>query len=468
MSPVNIVTEEGLPQFIIKDIPPISENIRSKRPEIYYGEETEEYAIVNTKTEEFDYPMGNKNKYTRYEGRGGVRIGSLFRKFIFAVEFGDIKILLTHYIDKNSRIMFHRSILERVKTIAPFLSYDRDPYLVIAKGKLYWILDAYTTTSDFPYSEPYGNELNYIRNSVKVVIDAYNGKVTFYLFDFKDPLVNVYKKIFPRLFIPFNNMPESLKKHIRYPRDLFMIQASVYRTYHMQDPQVFYNREDLFSIPNEIYGEQSIQMIPYYTIMRLPGEERECFILMLPYTPSNKENMVAWMCARCDYPDYGGLVVYRLPKEKLIFGPMQVEARISQNPEISRELTLWGQMGSRAIRGNLLVIPIKDAFIYVEPVYLQATESEVPELKRVIVSYSNTVKMNQTLNGALNSIFGGKILPEAKPVQAPGQTINNLLREAMRHYKEAKSYLMKWDWRKSGSEFDSLETTLKRLLERSK
>ncbi len=371
MNPVNVVTPEGMPNFIVKDIPPRADvPLTVKRPEIYYGEETDEYAIVHTKTQEFDYPKGDENVYTTYAGKGGVRISNLFRRLVYAWDFSDIKILLTGYITSESRIMYHRIITERDRTIAPFLGYDSDPYLVVGKdGKLYWIHDAYTTTNMYPYSEPLtqtaqgGRGLNYIRNSVKVVIDAYNGDVTYYVIAPKDPIIQAYAKIFPHLFKPFDQMPDFLKEHLRYPTDLFLIQAKIYNVYHMTDPQVFYNQEDYWSIPNEIYQDTEQPMFPYYIIMRLPNGTSEEFILMLPLTPSKKNNMVAWMCARCDAPNYGELIVYKLPKEKLIYGPMQIEARINQKPDISSELTLWGQKGSRVIRGNLLIIPIEHSFI---------------------------------------------------------------------------------------------------------
>ena len=420
MSPVNQVTSDGMPRLVVKNIPPqASVPLPIRQPRIYYGEKTDSYAIVRSKTKEFDYPKGDKNAYMSYSGRGGVKISGWFRRLIYAWKLSDIKILLTGAITDQSRLMYDRMIKVRDRTIAPFLSYDSDPYLVVGDGgKLYWIHDAYTTTNMFPYSEPIPQNigqrgLNYIRNSVKVVIDAYNGDVTYYVIDPSDPLIQTYEKIFPDLFKPFNAMPTCLKKHIRYPTDLFVIQARLNNIYHMTDPQVFYNREDLWNTPSEIYQERQQQMLPYYIIMKLPHGTSEEFILMLPLTPSKKDNMVAWMCARCDAPNYGQLVVYHLPKEKLIYGPMQIEARINQKPSISSKLTLWGQKGSRVIRGNMLVIPIKRSFIYVEPVYLQAEQSQMPELKRVIVSFKEELEMEVNLSQALRAVFNAENIPPA-------------------------------------------------------
>ncbi|MBW1676454.1 MAG: UPF0182 family protein [Deltaproteobacteria bacterium] len=358
-SPVNEVTSEGLPRLFIKDVPPSFEpDLKIERPEIYYGEKTDQYVLVKTKTEEFDYPRGDKNVYTIYQGSGGVPIKSFLRRLLFAVEFLDPQILFTTYLSPESKIMYNRRIARRAGLIAPFLDYDGDPYVVVSRGKIYWIQDAYTTSDMYPYSRrSYGHfrnkGLNYIRNSVKVTIDAYNGDVAFYIIDEKDPIVKTYSSIFPDLFKPFNEMPADLKKHIRYPRDLFEIQVDTYTKYHMEDVQVFYNQEDLWQIPDELYGDSRQEMEPYYIIMKLPEEEKEEFLLMLPFTPSRKDNMIGWLAARSDLPNYGSLLVYKLPKEKLVYGPMQIEARVDQQTDISRELSLWGQRGSRVIRGNL-------------------------------------------------------------------------------------------------------------------
>ena len=379
---VNEVDSEGLPELLIKDLPPsYVDDLKVDRPEIYYGEKTNEYVMVKTKTEEFDYPKGDKNVYTSYQGRGGVHISSFFRRLLFAIEFLDRQILFTAELTPESRILFKRRIDRRVEAIAPFLAYDKDPYLVVTEGKLIWVQDAYTTTDMYPYSRRTlkrlkMKRLNYIRNSVKITIDAYNGDVSFYVIDESDPIIKTYSRIFPELFKPFDEMPTDLKKHVRYPRDLFEIQAGTYRTYHMEVVRVFVNQEDLWQFPDEIYGDSRQTMKPYYIIMKLPEENKAEFILMLPFTPSKKDNMIGWLAARSDPPHYGKLLAYKLPKEKLVYGPMQIEARVDQQTEISRELSLWGQRGSRVIRGNLLAIPVGNAFIYVEPVYLEAKQEE--------------------------------------------------------------------------------------------
>ena len=504
-SPVNEVTSEGLPRLFIKDVPPSFEpDLKVTRPEIYYGEKTDEYVLVKTKAREFDYPKGDKNVYATYQGKGGIHIKSFFRRLLFAIEFMDPQILFTTYLGPESRIMFNRRINRRANSIAPFLDYDGDPYLVVSGGKLYWIQDAYTTSDMYPYSlRSYGRfknkRLNYIRNSVKVTIDAYNGDVTYYIIDEKDPIIKTYARIFPDLFKSFNEMPADLKRHIRYPKDLFKIQMETYTKYHMEDVQVFYNQEDLWQIPDELYGDSRLEMEPYYIIIKLPEEEKEEFFLMTPFTPSKKDNMIGWLAARCDLPDYGNLLVYKLPKEKLVYGPMQIEARVDQQTEISRELSLWGQGGSRVIRGNLLVIPISDTFIYVEPVYLEAIQEEsdaapkgapqpgspakqrgraatvrspldtraasLPELKRVIVAFSNRVIMEENLDKALNNILGGQISPEqlAPPSIPQMEGISTLGMSALGHYKKAKDYLRQGNWAGYGKELASLEKILEEI-----
>jgi hypothetical protein len=505
-SPVNEVTSEGLPRLFIKDLPPSFEpDLKIERPEIYYGERTEEYVLVKTKEQEFDYPKGGKPVYTTYQGKGGVPIKSFVRRLLFAVEFLDPQILFTGYLNPESRIMYNRRIAKRAGLIAPFLDYDGDPYLVVSGGKLYWIQDAYTTSDMYPYSRrSYGRlgkkGLNYIRNSVKVTIDAYNGDVVFYVIDEKDPIVKTYSSIFPDLFRPFSEMPVDLKKHIRYPKDLFKIQVDIYRTYHMEDIQVFYNKEDLWQIPDEKYSDSRQEMEPYYIIAKLPEEEKEEFLLMLPFTPSKKDNMIGWLAARNDLPDYGNLLIYRLPKGKLVYGPMQIEARVDQQTEISRELSLWGQRGSRVIRGNLLAIPVSDTFVYVEPVYLEAKQEEselasaqtpqprglakprrrgvgvssqqdrsraasIPELKRVIVALGNRLVMEENLDRALSSVLGEQVLPEqlASPSIPETQDISNLGVLALEHYNKAKEYIRQGNWAEYGRELESLEKILKEI-----
>jgi uncharacterized protein len=474
MSPVNEVTSDGLPNFIVQDIPPRSStSIDITQPEIYYGEETNEFTIVHTTTKEFDYPKGDQNAYTSYRGKGGVQLSSYFRRLVYSLDLSDINFILSRHITNQSRVMFHRVITDRDRTIAPFLSYDSDPYLVVGdNGHLYWIHDAYTTTNMYPYSEPVvqsreQNGINYIRNSVKVVIDAYNGDVSYYIIDPTDPLVQTYSKIFPALFKPAKDMPAFLRAHIRYPMDLFIIQAQMYATYHMTDPQVFYNREDLWSIPQEIYKNAQQSILPYYIIMRLPGTESEEFILMLPLTPSKKDNMVAWMCARCDGDNYGQLLIYTLSKEKLIYGPMQIEARINQQPSISSELTLWGQQGSNVIRGNLLIIPIAHSFIYVEPVYLQSEQGEIPQLKRVIAVQDGQLEMRKDLDKALRAVFSVEGMPETQQQKAivglPAGPLSDMAQQALTHYNKALEYLKQANWRKYGEELDQIHRILQSM-----
>ncbi|MBA7578363.1 hypothetical protein ES708_20225 [subsurface metagenome] len=470
VNPVNKISGEGLPVLLIKDIPPVSGvNLTITRPEIYYGEITKGYVIVKTKAKEFDYPKGDENVYSTYAGNGGMPVSSLWRRILFSIKFSNMQILLTTNLTSESRIMINRNIQERVNKVVPFLGYDKDPYMVISKeGKLFWIQDAYTISSNYPYSTPVtGGYFNYIRNSVKVVIDAYNGTMDFYIIDQKDPVVEVYNNIFPQLFKNFDQMPEDLKEHIRYPKDLFQVQAELYSTYHMMDPDVFYNKEDYWTIPNEIYAETEIKMEPYYIITKLPGHEREEFILMTPFTPSTKNNMIAWLAAKNDQPDYGKLIVYKFPKEKLIFGPMQIEARIDQNSEISQQLTLWGQKGSTVIRGNLLVIPIEESIIYVEPLYLRAEMGEIPELKRVIVSNGSDVVMGNNLEEALGKLFARTFREGEIVITGEEKTLKDLIKEAARYYESAQEFAQEGNWSRYGEELQKLEQTLRLLQEAS-
>jgi len=473
MSPVNEIAENGMPNLTVQNIPPSSNVLSITRPEIYYGEQTSQYVLVNTETKEFDYPSGSQDVYTSYQGKGGVRLSNIFLRLVYAWKFSDINILLTGYLTNESRLMFHRIITDRDQTIAPFLHYDSDPYLVVGKdGKLYWIHDAYTTSSMFPYSQPFYGEdnyygTNYIRNSVKVVIDAYSGAVSYYVIDPSDPLIQTYEKIFPSLFKPISEMPSFLKAHIRYPIDLFQIQADMFRTFHMTNPQVFYNQEDLWSLPKEVYHQHEQQMLPYYIIMRLPGTKSEEFILMVPFTPSNKNNMVGWLCARCDGSNYGQLLEYRLSKRKLIYGPLQIDARINQKPDISSELTLWNQMGSSVIRGNLLVIPIEHSFLYVEPVYLQSEQSKMPELKRVIVALGDKLQMRDNLDDALRAVFSADTVSTIQMQAAisglPTGHLSGMAQEALNHYNKAQDYLKKGDWANYGQELNKLKGILQSM-----
>jgi len=470
VNPVNKISGEGLPELLIKDIPPVSSvNLTITRPEIYYGEITKGYVIVKTKAKEFDYPKGDENVYSTYAGNGGIPVSSLWRRILFSIKYSNMQILLTTNFTSESRIMINRNIQERVNKVAPFLGYDKDPYMVISKeGKLFWIQDAYTISSSYPYSTPVkGGYFNYIRNSVKVVIDAYNGTIDFYIIDQKDPVVKVYQNIFPQLFKNFDQMSEDLKEHIRYPKDLFQVQAELYSTYHMMDPDVFYNKEDYWNTPNEIYAENEIRMEPYYIVTKLPGHDREEFILMTPFTPSTKNNMIAWLAAKNDQPEYGDLVVYKFPKEKLIFGPMQIEARIDQDSEISQQLTLWGQKGSTVIRGNLLVIPIEESIIYVEPLYLRAETGEIPELKRVIVSNGSDVVIGNNLEDALEKLFARSFGDREIVVAGEEKTLKDLIKEAAGYYESAQEFAREGNWSEYGEELQKLEQTLKLLEEAS-
>tara|TARA_Y100000310_G_C20702467_1_gene831166 strand:- start:7820 stop:10543 length:2724 start_codon:yes stop_codon:yes gene_type:complete len=462
VSPVNKVTDQGLPNYLVKDIPPsytvAGNDLKIDQPRIYYGENENDFILVNTNTDEFDFPKGNTNEYINYDGAGGVVLDSFVKKLFMAVRFADIKILLSSDITSESRMMFLRNIQERISKITPFLLLDDDPYIVINEGKLLWIQDAYTVTGNFPYSQKFGR-INYIRNSVKIVVDAYNGDVTYYIIDEKDPLMKVYANIFPGQFKSFDEFPESLKEHIRYPEDLFKVQSSIYSTYHMEDPTVFYNKEDAWEIPSEIYGTgQQIEVEPYYIIMKLPGERKEEFVLMTTFTPLKKDNMNAWFAARSDGEDYGKLLLFKFPKDKLVYGPLQIEARIDQDSEISQQLTLWGQQGSRVTRGNLLVIPIENSLLYIEPLYLQAEKGQLPELKRVIVSDGERVIMEKDLATGLQKLFGSST---SRTVEIVGdasvdKSEEDLIKEANDYYDAILDAMNKGDWVVFGANFDKL------------
>jgi uncharacterized protein len=470
MSPVTRKSTEGLPFFYLRDIPPVADGgPKINEPRIYYGEESDSYVIVKGSTPEFDYPKGKDNVYAAYDGAGGVPIGAMVWRMLFAYYFNDPNLVLSSYITADSRIMIRRNIQERVRTIAPFLTLDHDPYLVISDGRMFWMQDAYTTSSYFPSALPAQDfDLNYIRNSVKVVVDAYNGTVDFYLIDPGDPIAATYQRIFPNLFKPFAAMPADLQKHIRYPEDLFLIQARLFQTYHMEAADVFYNREDLWQFPRQPGGDGVSVMTPYYIIMRLPGEPQAEFFLMLPMVPSRRDNMIAWLAARCDAPDYGKLIVYEFPKEKLVYGPFQIEARINQNTEISQQLTLWNQMGSRVIRGaNLLVIPIENSILYVSPLYLRAEHGHLPELKRVIAAYGEHVVMKETLAEALSALFmepgaapAASSTTERMPVASPAAS---QAREALDRYNQAVERLKSGDWKGFGTQFDAMRELLEEM-----
>ena len=476
VGPVTRVTAEGLPEFFVKDIPPAAADgfPAITRPEIYYGEIANEYVLLRTRSQELDYPRGDQNVYTRYEGRGGIPITSWLRRLAFAARFGELKIILSDDLTAESRILMYRTVAERLQRIAPFLRFDRDPYLVVTDdGRLVWMIDGYTVTDRYPYSDPVRGFGNYVRNSVKATVDAYHGTVTFYLADPGDPIVQTLSRGFPGLLRPLAQMPADLQRHIRYPEDFFSIQAQKYATYHMLEPQVFYNREDMWSIPRRTVEGRDREMEPYYTIMRLPGEAQEEFILLTLFNPSRRDNMIGWLAARSDPPNYGRLIAYNFPKQKLVYGPRQIDARIDQDPVISQQLSLWNQRGSSVIRGSLLAIPLDQSLIYVQPLYLAASEQgALPELRRVIVAHGNRIAMEPTLEQSLSRIFGARLPPlttavlppatDAAPPPPPGDRA--LAQRALDIYQRAQEALRRGDWAAYGSEQKGLEETLRELI----
>ena len=482
MSAVNLITPDGLPVLLIKNIPPVSQvNLEVQEPAIYYGEQGERYIFTGTTTPEFDYPQGDTNAFTNYSGPGGVPIPSIWHRLAYAYDLGSLKILISSYFTNNSRIHYYREIRQRVSHVAPFLQFDGDPYITVIDGKLQWIIDAYTTSARFPYSEPVsprsqtglsgGQKINYIRNSVKVLVDAKDGTMQFLVVEQNEPVLATYRKIFPHLFRSQDTITSEVKGHFRYPPDLFRIQAQMYLSYHMNDPQVFYNREDLWRLATENYegNQQSIE--PYYQIMNLPGESREEFILILPFTPVNKDNMIAWMAARCDGENYGKLLLYEFPKQELIYGPFQIEARIDQNPEISQQLTLWSQEGSRVIRGNLLVIPIDGSLLYVEPVYLRAEQGQLPELRRVIVAYDKEVAMRPTLEESLSAVLGKEPWrstaegrpPKVSQPSTPTEADSELIKKASIIFQKAESAMRQGNWAEYGRYQQQLKEIFQQL-----
>lgn len=488
MSPVNQVTPAGLPTFFIKDLPPQrSVDLPLEQPRIYYGELTDPYIVTGTTQAEFDYPFGDANASNTYDGLGGVPVSNLGRRLAYAYELNSLQFLLSNYLTPQSRIHYYRTIQARIKHLAPFLSFDRDPYLAVIQGRLQWIVDGYTTSHRYPYAQPLNRSAdvevitrnpaiqplletgaNYIRNSVKAVVDAYDGSVTFYRVDRNDPVLAAYGRIFPSLFTPLEQASAELRSHFRYPQTLFQIQAQLYLAYHMERPEVFYNQEDLWAFPTQVSREETEEPVePYYVIMKLPQAKTEAFMLIQPFTPRRKNNMIAWMTALCDGEQYGQLLVYEFSKQSLIYGPRQVETRIDQNPEISEQLTLWNQQGSEVFRGNLLVFPIDHSLLYVEPVYLQATggKQAIPELKRVIVAYDDEIAMAETLEGALNQIFGA---PAAAPRPSPQQPALNQgarqqLEAALTAYEESQQALKAGDWKSYGEAQQRLGELLQQL-----
>lgn len=475
--PVNQVTPEGLPVLFVKDLPPKSDvkELEITRPEIYFGELSNDYIITKTKSLEFNYPKGEENVYATYEGTGGVEMSSLLKRIFYAVKFQSLKLFLSNDITSESRILYHRTILERIAKIAPFLTLDSDPYSVIADGKVYWVADAYTTSDRYPYSQPLvlrGERVNYIRNSVKVVVDAYNGSVVFYQADTADPILKTYASIFPEMFRPLSEIPESIASHLRYPEDIFTLQTTAYSVYHMDDPQIFYNKEDQWEIPaialeGEGVANKISPMQPRHIIMKLPKEKKEEYVLMIPFTPRAKDNLSAWLVARNDGNAYGTLLVYRFPKDKLVFGPKQIIGRINQHPEISQQISLWNQGGSQVIQGPLLVIPIEESLLYVRPLYLKADAGKIPELKRVVVAYENKIAMEETLEEGLSKIFGTGAAVKSqegtfKKLPAPSNGDNeDLFKKAGGAYEEAIQAQRDGDWAGYGDALQRLGEILK-------
>ncbi len=479
LGPVNQVTQEGLPVLFVKDLPPASSvSLTVTRPELYFGELSNDYVFVKTRQREFDYPAGDQNAFTTYEGMGGVTVSSWLRRAVLSARFASLKILLSQDIGEESRALYHREIRERAAKALPFLRWDGDPYLVITEdGRLKWMLDAYTFTSRYPYAQPIFDGTNYMRNSVKVVIDAYDGTVVPYVAEPDDPLIVTYAQIFADIFVPLDSMPADLRAHIRYPEDIFAVQTALYTTYHMREPATFYYREDQWQIPS-VARPAGVGRDPFlrHIVMKLPEEEQEEFIFMVPFTPRQKENLAAWMVARNDGEHYGQLVVYRFPRQSLVFGPVQIINRMNQNTEISRQVSLWDQRGSEVIRGNLLVIPIEESLIFVQALYLRAEGGQIPELKRVVVAYQNQVVMEETLARGLQLLFGGGgDFDRARPVPvaaaaaaltgdaAAGIDVSALVRQAAQHYEAAMAAQRAGDWGRYGEEIRQVGELVRRL-----
>jgi uncharacterized protein len=495
MAPVSDFTADGLPNLLIKDIPPRTndEKLQVAQPQIYYGELTNSHVFVNTREPEFDYPKGDENAYVNCSGSGGVRITNLWRKFLLGWKFDGTRFLLSTYPTPDSRVLFHREIRERVKTLAPFLKFDADPYVVLVDGKLYWIIDAYTTSTYYPYSEPSsateliankqterGQSLahgstaslagaNYVRNSVKTVVDAFNGSVTFYVFEPEDPLIQVWQRIFPKLFTARDKMPDGLRAHVRYPRDLLLTQGLVYAKYHMTDPAVFYNQEDLWMRATEKYYAAVQPVEPYYVMWQPPGSKNAEFILMLPFTPKNRQVMIGWIAGMCDPANYGRLLAYKFPKEERVLGPQQVETKIDQDGFLSGQLSLWNQQGSRVIRGNTLVIPIDNSLLYVEPIYLQAEAAAYPELRLVAVMHGDNLSYAKTFDEALQGLLTkeGKKPPPMLPGRVSGEKIavKELILQAKQAFDDYLRLQGEGRFVEAAKELTRLRQALQRLAE---
>ena len=492
MCPISEALPNGRPVFYVKDIPPITTvDLPTKRMGVYFGEMTDEYVFVRTSAEEFDYTSGREEEPAAYEASAGVGIGSFFRKLLFALKFSDVSIMLNENLTPESRILYQREVDDRVRTLLPFLDFDDDPYLVTVNGDLYWMRDAYTMTDAYPYSQHVsgrGTSFNYIRNSVKLVVDAYTGNVSAYVIQepLEDPIIKTYQKMFPGVFKPISEMPEELRAHIRYPQDLFQIQTVIYRNYHMSQPREFYNKSDLWDIARRAEltsaEEEPPRMEPYYVIMKLPDGEKEEFLLMMPYKRGGKKtNIVAWMCAKCDAPDYGELVLYEFPEGVNVPGPQQIAAKARANDEISAQITLWSQQGSEVGSGNLLVIPIDDSLLYVMPVYLVSTTTKIPEVRRVIVVLGDKIAMEKTLNEALAKVVGAPVKPiptayaptpakKPKPGDIPSvpttevtDVSTRLIDKAVSQIESAERAQRKGDWAEYGKQVEALKRTLKKL-----
>jgi uncharacterized membrane protein (UPF0182 family) len=474
LGPVNHVTPEGLPVLFIKDLPPRSSvDLRVEQPAIYYGQMSNDHVFVATKAREFHYPQGDDNVYTMYDGTGGVPIANAFRRLLFAARFKSFKVLLSDDIINESRVMFHRRISDRVRRIAPFLRYEPEPYLLISNGRLFWLQDAYTTSTRYPYATPVGDGTNYIRNSIKVVVDAYHGTTTFYVVDDTDPIVRALTSAFPDLFRPLAEMPEDMRTRLRYPEGIFKLQAAMFATYHMTNPAVFYNKEDQWDIPSIDSEPRSTPMQPYYTIMRLPGERAAEFIQMLPFTPARKDNLASWMVARSDGAHYGRMLVFQFPKQKVVFGPRQIVGRINQDQAIAPQITLWNQQGSEVLQGTLLVIPIEESLIYIRPLYLRAAGGRIPELKRVIVAHQNQIVMEETLDKALERLFP-RGAPDRREKRVATAAIDErhddrqpendvLTAQALEHYRKAMQAQRDGNWARYGDEIRQLGDVLEKM-----
>jgi len=484
MNPVSRFTREGLPEFILSNMPVESTQpeIRVTRPEIYFGELTDWPVYVKTRQKEFNFPEGEANNYSTYEGQGGIRMGSLARRLLIAWTIGDIsKVPFSDDVTSESVLLMRRNIRDRVTELAPFLTFDQDPYITVGRdGKLYWMMDAFTTSERYPYARRlnFGNRaINYIRNSVKVVIDAYDGSVRFYVFDESDPLIQAYRKMFPSLFTDAKEMPEFLRDHVRYPELLFRAQTAVYSTYHVENEQVFYNREDVWTIAQQGRGQQgqgtADPIEPFFVLMRFPGEKSLEFVSILPFTPSNRNNLIGWMAGRSDGVKYGTLRSYRFPKTRFVDGPLQIQARIDQDPQLSSQLTLWNQQGSTVIRGNLLVIPLEDTLLFVEPIYLQAERSPMPELRLVVLATQDRLAYAPRFPDALAQLLQGQpattatTATAAQSPQAPAQPraidLRSLVDQANQALTEYRRLTSEGRLGDAGSKLDELKHTLEEM-----